>query len=267
MYNPLQISVVSNTAAVIQSMQKAASQVPFATSVAINNTAEKARVAVVSEMRSVFNQPTPWVLNSLRVKRSTKSNLNAELAFKDKNSAESSKSMIAPHVYGGQRAYKAMEARLFSIGLLPAGYNAVPGAAASLDGNGNMSRGQVSQLLNVLGTYTEAGYNKANAATRSRLAKGNVKKNVYGFAYFVNPINGNGRNPKLKAGVYQRVTTGFGSSLKPILIFVKRAAYKQRLDFFGIAKATIDKEFPSEFGRAFDEAVRTALLKTQGTLV
>ncbi|MBC7598731.1 MAG: hypothetical protein H7238_06885 [Polaromonas sp.] len=175
--------------------------------------------------------------------------------------------MIAPHVYGGQRRFKAVEARLFSMGLLPAGFNAVPGAAASVDANGNMSRGQISQLLNVLGTYTEAGYNKANAATRARLAKGSAKKNIYGFAYFVNPVNGAGRNKSLKPGVYQRVMTGFGSSLKPILIFVKRANYKQRLDFYGIVQRVIDAEFPREFDKAFNEAVRTALLKTQGPLL
>jgi hypothetical protein len=260
----MKISIVSNTPSVIAAMRKASSQVPYALSVAINAAAEKARLAVRAEMQSVFNQPTPWVLNSLRVKRSTKSDLTAELAFKDKNSVESSRSMIAPHVFGGSRHFKAMEARLFGMGLLPSGFNAVPGAAASIDANGNMSRGQVSQLLNVLGTYTEAGYNKANAATSARLAKGNAKKNVYGFAYFVNPVNGAGRNKHLKPGVYQRVSTGFGSSLKPILIFVKRANYKQRLDFFGIAQTTIDREFPPEFNRAFNEAVRTALVPAQG---
>ena len=54
-----------------------------------------------------------------------------------------------------------------------------PNVWAKVDAYGNMSRGQITQLLNVLGTYTEAGYNKANAATKARLAKGSVKKNQY----------------------------------------------------------------------------------------
>ncbi len=263
----MKVSVVNNLPSVLAAMRSGSSQVPYALSVALNASVEKARVTVRSEMQGVFVQPTQWFLNSLRVKRSSKIDLNAELGFKDKNSVENSRSMIEPHVYGGARHFKAMEARLFSMGLLPAGFNAVPGGAASLDANGNMSRGQISQLLNVLGTYTEAGYNKANAATRARLAKGNAKKNQYGFAYFVNPVNGAGRNKHLMPGVYQRISTGFGSSLKPILVFVKRANYKQRLDFFGIARRVIDKEFPSEFDKAFDQAVRTALLKTQGPLL
>jgi len=159
-----------------------------------------------------------------------------------------------------------MEARLLRAGLIPSGYNAVPGGAAKLDVNGNMSQGQISQLLNVLGAYTEAGYNKANDKTTKRLAKGNIKKNVYGFAYIVIKV-GASRPKHLQPGVYQRVSTGFGSSLKPILMFVKRANYKQRLDFFGIATKTINEEFPKEFTKSFDEAVRTALFKNQGSLL
>lgn len=254
----------NNIPEIQQALQQAASQVPFALSVALNKTAGKARSAIVSEMQSVFDRPSPWVLNSLRVKRSTKTDLVAELAFKDKNSVESSRSMIEPHVFGGQRWFKAMEIRLWRAGFLPTGWNVTPGPGATLDSNGNMSAGQITQILNVLGTYTEAGYNKANSKTVARLAKGNVKKNIYGFVYWVNPANGTARNKALQPGVYKRVTTGFGSSLKPVLFFVKRAQYKKRLDFFGIAQRTTEAEFQGEFNSAFADAMATALIKVQG---
>lgn len=262
----MQINITTNFTQVQAALQKAASQVPFALATAMNKTAIKAKDAVRNEMPKVFDRPTPWVLNSLRVKFATKTNLQAELAYKDRNSVESSRSMIEPHVFTGKRHFKAMEARLMNIGLIPAGWNAVPGAAAKLDANGNMGRGQISQLLNVLGAYTEAGYNKANDKTSARLAKGRAKKNVYGFVYWVNKV-GSTKARHLPPGVYQRVITAFGTSLKPVLIFVKQANYKKRLDFFGVAQAVIDKEFPGEFDRAFTEAVRTALLKSQGSLV
>ena len=253
----MKINISSNIPQVQEALAKAARQVPFAMKEALNKTAEKVRVNMRKEMASVFDRPTPWVLNSLRIKYATKTNLEAELAYKDKNSVESSRSMLEPHVFTGRRHYKAMESRLMRIGLLPTGYNAVPGDAAKLDSNGNMSQGQISQLLNVLGSYTESGFNKANINTKKRLAKGSIKKNTYGFVYWVNPVVGS-KSRHLQPGVYQRVATPFGSSLKPILIFVKQAAYKKTLDFFGISKDTIDKEFPGEFDRAFNEAVRTA---------
>lgn len=255
------IVVDHNLPQVEAAIKTMASQVPFALATALNKVAAKGQAKVRGEMPNVFDRPTPWVLNSMRIKYATKARPEAELAFKDRNSAESSRSMIEPHVFTGKRHYKAMEARLTRMGLMPAGYNAVPGEAAKLDAFGNMSQGQISQLLNVLGTYTEAGYNKANAKTVSRLAKGNVKRNVYGFVYWVNKVGGKG-NTHLQPGVYQRVQTGFGSSLKPVLMFVKQASYKKRLPFFEIVEKVVAQEFPAEFDTAFNEAIRTAKART-----
>lgn len=261
----MKINVTHNIADVQAALNRAASQVPFALATALNKTAGKAVVDVRKSMVNVFDRPTPWVLNSLRVKYASKAKPEAELAFKDKNTAESSKSMIEPHVFAGKRHFKAMEVRLMRMGLMPAGYNAVPGGAAKVDAYGNMSRGQITQLLNVLGTYTEAGYNKANAATKARLAKGSVKKNQYGFVYWVNKV-GSAQSKHLPAGVYQRVSTGFGSSLRPVLVFVKRATYKRRLDFDGVVQRTVDREFAGEFNAAFDQALSTAQFKKQSGL-
>lgn len=261
----MQITISNNIPQVQAALAKAANQVPFAMMVALNKTALQAKSEVQTAMPRVFDRPTPWVVNSLRVKFASKTNLAADVGFKDKNSADFGgentwRSMIEPHVFTVQRRhYKAMEARLLNIGLLPAGYNVVPGDAAKLDSNGNMSPGQISQILNVLGAYTEAGFNKADNKTVTRLEKGNKKKNIYGFVYWVNPVGSSGRGKHLLPGVYQRVITGFGSSLKPVLIFVKQAKYKPRLDFFGIVQKTINRDFVSNFDEAFNQAVATAL--------
>lgn len=253
----MQINVTTNIAQVQKALQAQAKQVPFAMSVALNRTAEWAETNVRKEMTKVFDRPTPYFLRSLRVIRSTKTKLHATLWFKDKNSVENSAKMVAPHIYGGDRRFKPMEARLWHLGVLPSGWKVIPGEAARFDAMGNMSPGQVSQILNVLGAYKEAGYNKANDRTRERLRKGNVKKGQYGFEYWVNPV-GSKRGRHLLPGVYQRVYTAFGQSLKPVLIFVNRTNYKQRLDFEGIVRRTVDQRFPAEFDAAFDRAIRTA---------
>lgn len=253
----MQIRINTNIAQVQRALQQQASQVPFALSVALNRTAIAAQSDLKREMATLFDRPTPYFLNSPRVIRATKTRLQATVWFKDRNSVENSSDLALPHIKGGDRAVKPMEQRLQRAGLMPAGWRAVPGQGADLDIYGNMSRGQISQLLNVLGTYREAGYNKANAATRARLAKGNVKRNVYGFEYFVNPV-GSARGRHLLPGVYKRVRTAFGTSLKPVLIFVRSTRYKARLDFEGIVKRAVDQRFPVEFDAAFDQAVRTA---------
>jgi hypothetical protein len=252
------ITVKTNFPQVQAALSRAAGQVPYALKTAINRTAEWAQTDVRREMRRVFDRPTPWVLNSLRIKYASKTKLQAELAFKDVSLGETSASMLEPHIFGGKRRFKGMEGRLRAIGVLPDGWYAVPGGGAKLDAYGNMSRGQISQMLNVLGAFTEAGYNKANAATRERLAKGNAKKGTYGLVYWVNPVAGATKGKHLPPGVYQRIKTAFGSSLKPILIFVKGTSYKQRLAFFDVVQKTVDTRFPGEFDTAFTKAMATA---------
>jgi hypothetical protein len=255
----MQVSInITGLDAVRKAMEELPKKAKYAAVKAMNTSMEWAQTAVRKEMRQVFDRPTPWVLNSLRIKYAKPNTMAAELAFKDINSVTSARTMVFPHVEAGQRHFKAFESRLMGIGLLPAGYNAVPGAAAKLDANGNMSRGQISQLLGVLGTYTESGFNKANINTIKRLAKGNAKKNTYGFTYWVNPV-GSTKAKHLQPGVYQRIATSFGSSLKPVLIFVKQAKYKKRLDFYGITHSEINKRFEGEFARAFEaEKSKTA---------
>jgi hypothetical protein len=262
----MKFNIDVNTKDVQAALQRAASQVPFAASQALNRSAQAAKVAVQKDMRRVFDKPTPWVINSLRIEPATKTKLVAELAFKDKDSVTNSRSMVFPHVEGGQRRFKDMERRLQSFGYLPAGWYAVPGAAAKLNAYGNMSPGQITTLLNVLGTYTEAGYNKANARTVARLARGNAKKNQYGFAYMVvRPQDS--KTAHLAPGVYQRFKTGFGSSLKPVLMFVSKANYRPRLDFYGIVQKEHVARFPGLFRKAFQDAVSTAIYKDQGSLL
>lgn len=250
----MKITIDHNIPAVQAALAQSAKQVPFAMSKALNKTAEEGRVMVQDAMKSVFDRPTPWVLNSLRIKYATKRNLVAELAFKDIDSARSSRTMVEPHVEGGGRHFKVFEARLKAAGHVPKGWNIVPGKAATLDQFGNMSQSQIKQVLSLLVTNgpMPASWHK----NRSRLAAGNVKQNQYGFEYFVNPVGG--RNKKLEPGIYKRFSTGFGSSLKPILIFVKPAAYKKNLDFFGVVQKKTNERLESNFEAAFKEAMATA---------
>lgn len=257
----MQLSIKANFPEVKRLLEANAKQVRFAAATALNKVAAKAKPAVQTSMRQVFDRPTPWVINSLRIKFATKVKLEAEIAFKDKNAVENARSMVEPHIFSGVRRPKSMELRLRRIGVLPQGWSVVPGAAAKLDSFGNMSKGQISLLLNVIGAYTEAGYNKANAKTVARLAKGGSKTSQYGqygYAWLVNPVSGARRIKHLKPGIYQRIKTAFGSSLKPVLIFVSRASYKARLPFQSVVDRVVQAEFQGEFDRAYAQALATA---------
>jgi hypothetical protein len=52
-------------------------QIPFATAQAINATAEKLRIAQRANMSKVLDEPTPFTLNAIAIKKATKSNPTA----------------------------------------------------------------------------------------------------------------------------------------------------------------------------------------------
>ena len=251
----MQINIKTNLPEVQAWVKQLGPKVKTATREALNRTAEWAETDVRRDMRKVFDRPVPFTLRSLRVFYASASKPEAVLWFRQRH-RDADKLWANPQISGGDRYLKPMEVRLQRIGLMPKGWFIVPGDAAPLDAYGNMSPGEISRILNVLGSYTESGFNKANIKTRQRLRKGNKKKGVYGFEYWVNPA-GAGRVKHLLPGVYRRVYTGFGTSLKPMMIFVPRAQYRARLDFFGIVKATVQRRFPAEFDKALRSLIAT----------
>lgn len=252
----MKINLQQNILTVLGQLDRTELEVRRATREALNRTAEWAETYVRKEMRSAFDRPVPYTLRSLRVFYASTAKLQATLWFRQRRQDED-KLWAVPQIKGGERALKPMELRLQRAGILPPGWLIVPGAAAPLDSYGNMSQGEISRILNVLGSYKEAGYNKANDKTAARLRRGNAKKGQYGFAYWVNPVSGPGRRPHLLPGVYRRVYTSFGTSLKPMMIFVSRAQYRMRLDFFGIVRKAADKHFPAEFDKAMKSLLAT----------
>jgi hypothetical protein len=256
----MQISIKDNFPDVQRWVRQLGPKVNTAAREGLNRTAAWAETYVRLEMRKVFDRPVPFTLRSLRVYYASASRPWAWLWFRQRR-LDADKLWANPQIIGGGRDLKPMELRLQRIGLMPKGWFIVPGDAAPLDGYGNMSPGEISRILNVLGSYTESGFNKANINTRKRLRKGNEKKGVYGFEYWVNPA-GPGRVKHLLPGVYRRVYTAFGTSLKPMMIFVPRAQYRARLDFFGIVNKTVGQRFPAEFDKALRSLIATGSAST-----
>ena len=58
-------------------------QIPFASSLALNNLAKEVRDNYRSEMKQRFRNPVPFTLNGMYIKASTKSNLYVEVGLKE----------------------------------------------------------------------------------------------------------------------------------------------------------------------------------------
>lgn len=229
-------------------------QVIYAAAVALTRTGQDVKEAEVREMADVFDRPTPFTLNSVFLLRADRNNLRSIVWLKDQAGEGTPADVyLQPQIKGGPRPLKKFEFALRQAGLLPDGMIAVPASGAKMDSYGNMSRGQIVQILAYFRTFGEVGYRtNIDAKGRRRLARGG--KTRQGFAYFVGrPADG-----KLPFGVWQRVHFAVGSALRPVLLFVDQAHYQPIFDFDFVGRDTVGKRWPGHFSRALRQAFATA---------
>jgi hypothetical protein len=250
----IKISVKSDIASFASLYSEQARKLfPTAARNALNVTAAAVREAEIREIKDVFDRPTPWTLGAVYMKAATTSSLTAEVGLKNwAGKGIPASRYLHAEVVGGERRLKRFERALRAIGVLPEGYFARPGDAAKLDQYGNMSPGQITQLLSYFKAFPEAGY-RANITDKrkARMARGTRRR--HGGSYFVGRP-GDGRLP---LGIWQRDTSVMvrGSGIRPILIFVQSANYARLFDFPYVAKMTVDREF----GPAFEREMRTLI--------
>jgi len=214
---------------------------------ALNHTANQARQIVRAEMSDVFDRPTPFTLNSIRVLNAKPNQLEAALWIKDgKDGAATGKQFspedwVAPQVFGGSRQRRASEAWLRQSGILPAGLFAVPGAGARLDQYGNMQRGHIMQILSGLKALNRSGSDHSATASRRSLRKGHAT------AFFVLK---RGRTP---IGIAERR----GKAVAVVIAFVRQPQYSERLDFHGVVRRVAENDAQLEAN--IDKAIADAL--------
>lgn len=243
----------------------AGDQMPYATAVALTRTAKAAKEEIERQLPSLIDRPTPYTMRGFRLYPATKNKLLAEVDFRSAfGRGTSARDYLAPLVYGGERKLKAFERSLERTGLVPSNHAALPGDAAKLDAYGNMSRGQIVQILSYFKAFGEQGY-RANITDKRKqaMAQGNKRTGARGVSYFIGRPGG-GRMP---LGVWQKTSFGTGSAIKPIIIFVSKPTYRRQLDVPGIAKRVINERFAIELRRSVADAKRTVIPKGQMKLI
>lgn len=252
-YRAMQIDVRTNIAEVVVKMREhRRAVVERAVPKAMNETTWQAQLALKREIVDVFDRPTPFTRNAIERRYARRGHLRAVVQLKDFTGKGAPPSKyLAAQIRGGARRPKKFEKAMQGIGALPPGYRAVPGKAAQMDAYGNMKPSQLVQILSYFRTFSAAGHNaNMNDKGRARLARGNRKRGVQGFTYFIGrPADG-----KLPLGVWQRLQFAHGSAIKPVLIFVPQAIYEAIFDFDYVAQKTIESEFP----RQLEQAIRDA---------
>lgn len=215
---------------------------------ALNHTANQARQALVETIDDVFDRPTSFTRNAVRILNATANRLEAELWVKDdkdnNSKGQAPEDWVAPQVFGGPRVDKASERNLRAKGILPRGMFIVPAEGARLDQYGNMSRGQMIQILSGLGAleYVAGATQNATQSARS-LAKG------HGKAYFVM------RRGRVPIGIGERRD----KSLVMVLAFVRQPQYRERFRFFDVVRriAEDDARLEANIEKALAKAMQS----------
>lgn len=247
----MRITVKSNIASVLRGLDRSEKQVRYATAVALTRTAQDVRRAEYDEMRRTFDRPTPYTLRSLFVKGATRANLEAVVWVKDDRagSGTPAERYLLPQIVGGPRGLKGFEKALQRAGYMRAGDRAVPGRFARLDRYGNVSFGQIIQILSQLRITLTAGHDRNISTDRKKAAKARQRA---GGQYIALP---NGRG-KLPPGIYQRRDFAIGSAApRAVFVFVSGASYRKRFHFERVARRTIAERLPVHFTRAYREAL------------
>lgn len=249
------IKITVDTKSIAAGLQAAQRKVDRCAAIALTQTAKHAQRAVIDEMPRVFDRPTPYALRGTRIKPANykTGRLEASVEFRnDVSKGTPAEKYLHAEVFGGTRRLKRFEVALQRISVLPAGMAAVPGQAMRLDAFGNIPARSIVQILSYLQAFGEQGARaNSTAETRAKLAKGTRSK--YGYELVViRP----GQKPKrggkqLAPGIWKRTFTGFGSSLQPLIMFVRQPAYRARLPLDQIRDQAVQQHFQDEFNKAF----------------
>jgi hypothetical protein len=236
---------------------------------ALDRTALDVRAAEVREIDDSFDRPTPFTRNAVFVKRTQGGVPLAEVGLKNDYGGftRGATRWLSPGIEGGGRPLKSFEKSIRALGVMDGTQYIVPGRYARLDAYGNISRGQIVQVLSQLRAFTGAESVSRNLVRRDGTRdQGNesstVKKALQlrnaafrraGGQYFaVGPAPRGGLAP----GIYQRqVATrrmAGAPSPKPRLImrFVDRAQYERRFAFWEAGQYEIDRAWPRNMDAA-----------------
>lgn len=231
-------------------------QLPYAAMRATNATAFEIRNVWMRTAPRVFDRPTPLTVKAAQYEKATKARPYAVVKLRDEASKGTPPAKyLVTEVQGGERRKTGMELLLQGRGAMPAGMFAVPGKGAQLNQYGNMRAGQVRQILSQLQAGGETGYtSNETEESRGRRRRSSAKKGVRGGEYFAL----RNKRGKLPAGIYERLSTGFGSAVRALLVFVNRATYRPRYDIFGLAQRQWNKLMPFHFNRELAKALESS---------
>ena len=262
--------------------ERAKKQARYAGRLALNDSANLVKGEIVKDFGYGFDRPTLWTMRAPVAQYAKGDDLNAAVSingasvngrtFTNKQ-GRAQINTLRPHFEGGSRETKAFERAFQRVGLMPRGWFAVPGACATsvgaMDNYGNIKASFINQMISYFCAFGEQGY-RANMTDKrkAKLAKigsGDGFRKIGGVVYFISRGRGfffgngtwqHGRSQHLTPGIWAK--TGIhGCDIKPVIVFVSSAHYRQRFDIHAGADRVM-ADFQRVFSGRFAQAMSTA---------
>jgi hypothetical protein len=198
-------------------------QLPFAASVALNNTARQVQQAYKAETSRSFVKPVAFTRNAFRYDKSSKRDLLATVY------PAQDRGYLNTQIFGGQRRWKDYEGLIRGLAAsqgnpLPTG-KLIPTAIAQ-NSAGNPKRRLFGELQSRLSTTDRGGY-------------------------MIGTPRGGNRQP----GVYRRSR---GRLVPYFLIADQEPSYRPRFPFEKLGNDTVRRIYPTELSRALDRALASS---------
>jgi len=207
-----------------------AKQLPFATSVALNEVAFKARTALNGSTRQYFNQPVKFTETAFLVQKSKKIDLQA-IVFANNQDGRNRARYLRYGIQGGARRAKGFEqyfAGADNDGTLSPGTALIPTSLVKLTGAGNVSLPTLRSISKGLSTTNKRG------------------------GFFVGTPRGAGNRPP---GIYRRSR----EQLFPYFIAASSAPrYKGRFPIQDVGSKVVQRNFNQQLMAALEKALATA---------
>ncbi len=234
---------------------------PYVKASFLTGLAGNVQKKVTAQLPIAFDRPTPFTQRSVFTKGATKTRPLSEVYFPDSgaNSGKERREYIRPGAEGARaRSQKRSEVLLVKAGVLPPGWVTVPGGYAMrelLDGFGNMKGQYYRQIIRNLQLKTTASRmaKPVSGPSMKRAARMGVENEFFAVTPGKNSLaKGGGWLPP---GVYKRSGKG-GRTLQQYLKFVRKAAYRPRLDVKRIASAEVTATASATFNNAWSGVIR-----------
>jgi hypothetical protein len=198
-------------------------QLPFASSVALNQTARDVQLAYKAQTKQSFIKPVAFTVNAFRYDKSTKANLIATVY------PSPDRGYLNTQIFGGRRRWKDYEGLIRGLAAsqgkpLPTG-KLIPTSLAQ-NAAGNPKRRLFGELQSKLSTTDRGGY-------------------------FIGTPRGSGREP----GVYRRSR---GRLFPYFLVSTSEPNYDKRFPFEKLGNDTVRRVYTTHLSLALDRALASA---------